>query len=159
MKLIEEKTAQKFTREEVFTKKELTTIAKRRGITRYARLGKAALTKLVKKDIENAPMEDEIKLVDQRDALKGVFGTVIIKKLKEHDLETFFQASYSTISNIIKDSLAQKKGLKVQLSVGSGVGQNESRDRREHVRISPISDRRRQQLTYPQTLTSRLLSC
>ncbi|VDH97178.1 Hypothetical predicted protein [Mytilus galloprovincialis] len=115
VKLIETNTAHKFTREEVFPKKEPKTIAKRRGITNYSRLGRAALTDLVKKDIENAPVEDEIKVVDRRHALKGVFGTVRIDPLQQHDLETFFQESRSNISSTIEDALTRKKGLKGQL--------------------------------------------
>ena len=70
---------------------------------------------MVKKDIENAPVEDEIKVIDRREALNGVFGTVVIEPLKPHDLETFFKVSVSTISSTISDALANKKGLKVQL--------------------------------------------
>ncbi|VDI33807.1 Hypothetical predicted protein [Mytilus galloprovincialis] len=115
VKLIETNTAHKFTCEEVFTKKELRTIAKRRGITNYSRLARAALTELVKRDIENAPVENEIESFDRRDALKGVFGTVVIKPLKQHDLETFFQISRGTISNEIESTLSQNKALKVQI--------------------------------------------
>lgn len=115
VKLIEEKTNRKFTREEVFTKNELKAIAKRRGITKYSRLGKDALTALVKKNIKNDPVEDEIKVVNQHDALKGVFGTVKINPLQQHDLEMFFQISRSTIFMTIEDALTQKKGLDVHL--------------------------------------------
>lgn len=69
----------------------------------------------MKKDIENAPVEEEIRVVDRRDALKGVFGTVRIEPLQQHDLETFFQVSRSTISRTVEDALTRKKGLKVQL--------------------------------------------
>ena len=115
VKLIEEKTNRKFTREEVFTKKELK-LAKKRGITKYSRLGRAALTDLVKKDIENVPEEEEIKVVEGRDALKGVFGTVKIERLQQYDLKMFFQISHNTISSTIEDVLTQKKGLRVSLT-------------------------------------------
>ena len=116
VKVIEEKINQKFARKEVFTKKELKIIAKRRGIVkyfRYFRLERAALTDLVKRDIENAPVEEEIRVVDRRDALKGVFSTVRIEPLQQHDLETFFQVSRRTISMTIEDALPRKKDLKV----------------------------------------------
>ena len=64
-------------------------MAKSRGITNYSRLGRAALSEVVKKDIENTPVEEEIKIIDRREALGGVFGTVIIEPLQQHDLETF----------------------------------------------------------------------
>ncbi|VDI43458.1 Hypothetical predicted protein [Mytilus galloprovincialis] len=115
LKLIETNTAHKFTREEVFTKKELKTIAKRRGITNYSRLGRADLTELVKKNIENAHVKEEIKIVDRRDALKGVFGTITIEPLRQHDMLTFFDVSQSTIASTISDALTKKKALKVQL--------------------------------------------
>ncbi|VDI62451.1 Hypothetical predicted protein [Mytilus galloprovincialis] len=70
--------------------RELKTIAKRRGITNYSRLGRADLTELVKKNIENAPVKEEIKIVDRRDSLKGVFGTITIEPLKQQDMVTFF---------------------------------------------------------------------
>ncbi|VDI35302.1 Hypothetical predicted protein [Mytilus galloprovincialis] len=113
--LIETNTAHKFTREEVFTKKELKTIAKRQTITNYSRLGRADLTELVKKNIENARVKEEIKIVDRRDASKGVFGTITIEPLKQHDMLTFFDVSQSTIASTISDALTKKKALKLQL--------------------------------------------
>ena len=47
VKLIEEKTNRKFTREEVFSKKQLKTLAKSRGITKYSRLRREDLLRLV----------------------------------------------------------------------------------------------------------------
>ena len=146
VKLIEEKNDRKFACEEVFTKKKLKAIAKRRGITKYSRLGRAALAEKVKKDIENAPVEEEIRVVDRRDALKGVFGTVRIEEIEQHDLETFFQVSRSTISRTIEDALTRKKGLKVQLvlkvelvKTNPGTGEHL---RRPLLQISPGSHRR-----------------
>ena len=69
----------------------------------------------MEKDIENAPVDDEIKVIDRHEALNGVFGTVVIEPLKPHDLDTFFKVSGSTISSTISDALANKKGLKVSL--------------------------------------------
>lgn len=45
---------------------------------------------MLKLDIEYDPVENEIEIFDLRDALKGVFGAVDIKPLKQHDLETLF---------------------------------------------------------------------
>ena len=89
-------------------------MAKRGGITNYSRLGRAALTDLVKKHVENTTVEDQIKIIDRRETLEGVFGTITIEPLQQH-LETFFRVRGGTISTIIEHSLKHKKGLKVQL--------------------------------------------
>ena len=115
VKLIEEKTNRKFTREEVFSKKQLKTLAKSRGITKYSRLRREDLLRLVEENIKNAPVEEEMKVVDRRQALNGVFGTVVIEPLKLYDMVTFQKISRSTIASTISEALAQKKGLKVQL--------------------------------------------
>lgn len=97
------------------------TIANRRGITNYSRLGRTTLTELLKKEIKNAPVEEVIEIVDKRDALKGVFCSIVIKPLKQQDLERFFQIIRSTISKELESTLAQKKALKVQIVLTVGL--------------------------------------
>ncbi|XP_063419676.1 uncharacterized protein LOC134704824 [Mytilus trossulus] len=115
VKLIEEKTIHKFARQEVFSKKQLKSLAKNRGLTKYSHLKRDDLIQLVEEDIKNAPVEDEIKVIDRREALNGVFGTVVIEPAKPHDVTTFLKVSRSTIASTILDALTKKKALKVQL--------------------------------------------
>ncbi|VDI42200.1 Hypothetical predicted protein [Mytilus galloprovincialis] len=115
VKLIEEKTARKFARQEVFSKKQLKALAKNRGLTKYSHLKRDDLIHLVEEDIKNAPVEDEIKVTDRRQALNDVFGTVVIEPAKQHDVTTFLKVSRSTVTATIADGLVQKKGLKVYL--------------------------------------------
>ena len=115
VKLIEEKTARKFTRQEVFTRKQLKAQAKNRGLTKYSQLKRDDLAHLIEEDIKNAPVEDEIKVIDGRKALNGVFGTVVIEPVKQHDVTTFLKVSKSTVTATIAKGLVQKKGLKVHL--------------------------------------------
>lgn len=51
----------------------------------------------MKRHIEYTPMEDEIHVTDRREVLGGVFGTVIIEPIQQHDLLLFFQVSRNTI--------------------------------------------------------------
>ena len=113
VKLIEEKTARKFARQEVFSKKQLKALAKNRGLTKDSRLKRENLLQQVEESIRSAPLEDEIKITDIRKALNGVSGTVLIEPLKPHDVTTFLKVSRSTITTTISDALAEKKGLKV----------------------------------------------
>ena len=115
VKLIEEKTTRKFARQEVFTKKQLKALAKNRGLTKYSQLKRDDLLHLVEENIKNTPTEEEIKITDRREALNDVFGTVVIKPLKPHDVATFLKLSQGTVTTTISDALAQKKGLKVNL--------------------------------------------
>ncbi|CAG2228147.1 unnamed protein product [Mytilus edulis] len=115
VKFIEEKTARKFPRQEVLSKKQLKALAKNRGLTKYSQLKRDDLNHLVEEDIKNAPVEDEINVTDRRQALNGVFGTVVIEPAKQHDVATFLKVSRSTVTTTISDALAQKKGLKVNL--------------------------------------------
>ncbi|VDI17590.1 Hypothetical predicted protein [Mytilus galloprovincialis] len=100
---------------EVLSKKQLKALAKNRGLTKYSQLKRDDLNHLVEEDIKNAPVEDEINVTDRRQALNGVFGTVVIEPAKQHDVATFLKVSRSTVTTTISDALAQKKGLKVNL--------------------------------------------
>ncbi|VDI81882.1 Hypothetical predicted protein [Mytilus galloprovincialis] len=115
VKLIEEKTNRKFTREEVFNRKQLKAMAKNRGLTNYSQLKRDDLANLIEEDIENTPIEDEIKIIDVRKALNGVFGTVIIEPAKPHDVATFLKVSRKTVTTTLSDALTKKRGLKVEL--------------------------------------------
>ena len=67
----------------------------------------------MEEDIKSAPVEDENKVTDRRQALNGVFSTVVIEPAKPHDITNFLKVSQSNITNTISDAFAQKKGLKV----------------------------------------------
>ncbi|VDI52954.1 Hypothetical predicted protein [Mytilus galloprovincialis] len=111
VKLIEEKTNRKFTREEVFNRKQLKAMAKNRGLTNYSQLKRDDLANLIEEDIENTPIEDEIKIIDVRKALNGVFGTVIIEPAKPHDVATFLK--WAILSALHHEEVDQKNPNRV----------------------------------------------
>ena len=113
VRLIESATTRKFKRREVFTRKQLKAIARRRGITNFSRLKKDQLVEKVKQNIEEAA--DQIEVEDKREALGGVFGTVIIKPKTQQDVETFIKVSWGKIRSTISEGPAEKQGLKAEI--------------------------------------------
>lgn len=101
--LIEDKTDQRFKREEVFTMKQFKALAIRREIYNYFRLTKKNLsTLIINNNIENASIDEELEITDGRDALNGVFGTVKFGPKKKNDVNTFLKLCRSTIISKIQ---------------------------------------------------------
>ena len=89
VELIELTTNRRFARRKVLNKKQLKAMARHVGIKSYLRLGNNQLVEREEKSLED--VENEVDVKDKREALGGVFRTVIIKRQKHHNVEIFMQ--------------------------------------------------------------------
>ena len=75
------------------------------------------MTELVKRNSINAPVKEEIKIIDRREALRGrEFGTGTIEPLLHYDLETF-RVNRGIISTKIGHTINQKKRFECTLEL------------------------------------------